>query len=47
MKKTKACSTVLKLMDLDFTYQQALRAVLKKDKRLSKVKLEKELNKYI
>ena len=47
MKKSKACSTVLKLMDMDFSYQQALKIVLKQDKRLSKVKLEKELNIYI
>jgi len=47
MKKSKACSTVLKLMDMDFSYQDALKIVLKKDKRLSKKKLETELNKYI
>jgi len=47
MKKSKACSTVLKLMDMDFSYTEALKIVLKKDKRLSKKKLETELNKYI
>lgn len=46
-KKSKACSTVLKMLDMDFGYEEALKIVLKKDKRLSKKKLEKELNIYI
>ena len=46
-KKSKACSKVLKLMDKDYSYQKALKEVLKNDKRLSKKKLEKELNTYI
>lgn len=46
MKKSKACSKVLQLMDSDFSYQNALLTVLKADKRLNKKKLEKELDKY-
>ncbi len=48
-KKSKACSKVLRLMDADedANYGKALRTVLKADKRLSKAKLEKELNTYI
>ena len=34
-------------MDKDFSYEKALRKVLKSDKRLNKVKLEKELDFYI
>lgn len=45
--KSKAASKVLKLMDKDFSYSEALKKVLKEDKRLSKKKLEKELNTYI
>ena len=47
MAKSKACSSVLKLMDKDMSYQKALKKVLSSDKRLSKQKLEKELEKYI
>ncbi len=46
-KKSNACSKVLKLMDKDYSYQKALKKVLKEDKRLSKKKLEEELNNYI
>jgi hypothetical protein len=46
MKKSKAAKKVLQLMDKDFSYQDALRQVLK-DKRISKTKLEKELDYYI
>lgn len=46
-KKSKACSAVLKLMDKDHSYTSALKKVLSEDKRLSKEKLEKELDKYI
>jgi hypothetical protein len=48
-KKSKACSKVLRLMDADedANYGKALRTVIKADKRLSKAKLEKELNTYI
>lgn len=46
-KKSNACSKVLQLMDNDFSYQKALKTVLKADKRLSKEKLEKELDIYI
>lgn len=45
--KTKACKKVLELMDKDFEYQKALKIVLDSDKRLSKTKLENELNKYV
>lgn len=34
-------------MDKDYTYPKALKKVLKEDKRLSKEKLEKELDRYI
>lgn len=47
MAKSKAASKVLKLMDQDVSYQNALKKVLASDKRLSKSKLEQELNKYI
>jgi hypothetical protein len=45
--KTKSVSKVLQLMDEDYSYQEALKKVLKEDKRLNKEKLEKRLNKYI
>ena len=47
MAKSKAASKVLQLMDKDISYEQALKKVLKADKRLSKKKLEKELDAYI
>lgn len=47
IKKTSACSKVLKLMDKDYSYSKALAKVLSEDNRLSKEKLEKELDKYI
>lgn len=49
LKKSKACSKVLQLMDSeeDYSYGKALKKVLSEDKRLSKTKLEKELNAYI
>jgi len=48
-KKSKACSKVLQLMDSEegYSYGKALKKVLSEDKRLSKTKLEKELNAYI
>lgn len=46
-EKSKAASKVLQLMDKDFSYQQALAKTLREDKRLSKIKLENELNYYI
>ncbi len=46
-KKSVACSKVLQLMDEDYSYQKALREVLKKNKRLDKAKLEAELDNYI
>jgi len=47
MAKSKAASKVLQLMDKDYSYEKALKEVLESDKRLSKKKLEKELNAYI
>ena len=46
-KKTKQASEVLQLMDEDFTYPEALRKVLKKNKKLTRTKLEKDLNPFI
>lgn len=46
-KKSKACSKVLQLMDKDYSYSEALKKVISEDKRLSKKKLEKELDTYI
>lgn len=46
-KKSKSASKVLQLMDKDYSYQEALKTVLKEDKRISKKKLEKELSAYI
>jgi hypothetical protein len=45
--KSKAASEVLKLIDNDLSYTQALNKVLKSDKRISKKNLEKELEQYI
>ena len=47
--KSNAARKVLQLMDSkeDASYQWALRKVLREDKRLSKKKLEAELNQYI
>jgi len=45
--KSKAVTKVLRLMDNDYSYSQALKIVLLEDKRLNKKTLEKELNKYI
>lgn len=47
MAKSKAASKVLQLMDKDYSYSEALKKVLKEDKRLDRKKLEKELDKYI
>lgn len=47
VKKSKAASKVLQLMDEDFSYAYALKKTLKEDKRLSKKRLEKELDYYI
>jgi len=46
-KKSKACSKVLQLMDQDYSYQKALNKTLREDKRLSRKKLENELDHYI
>jgi hypothetical protein len=46
-KKSKEASLVLQLMDKDYSYEKALTAVLKKHKNIDRVKLEKELDKYI
>lgn len=45
--KSIACSKVLQLMDNDFKYQDALKAVLAEDASLNKQALETELNNYI
>jgi hypothetical protein len=45
--KSKAASRVLKLMDQDLSYQEALRISLKENKGVGKRTLEKELDKYI
>jgi hypothetical protein len=45
--KSKAASRVLKLMDQDISYQEALRISLKENKGVGKRSLEKELDKYI
>jgi len=45
--KSKAASMVLKLMDQDISYQEALRISLKENKGVGKRSLEKELDKYI
>lgn len=44
--KSKEAKKVLKLMDKDYSYSEALKIVLK-DKTINKIKLEKELDKYI
>ena len=46
-KKSIAASKVLQLMDQDVSYQTALKIVLIEDRRLSKIRLEKELNNYV
>lgn len=46
-KKSKACSKVLQLLDEGYSYSKALKKVLSEDKRLSKEKLDKELDTYI
>lgn len=46
-RKSKAASRVLKLMDQDMSYQEALRISLKENKGVGKRSLEKELDKYI
>lgn len=45
--KSVEASKVLKLMDDDYGYQDALKLVLSNNKNIDKTKLEKELNKYI
>ena len=45
--KSKACKSVLQLMGKDYSYQKALKKTLACDRRLSKEKLEKELDYYI
>ena len=47
VNKSKAVSKVLQLMDQDYSYSQSIKIVLNENKKLSKKKLEKELNKYI
>ena len=45
--KTPECSKVLQLMDKDYTYEEALKKVLREDPYVSRGTLEIELNKYI
>ena len=45
--KSKQASKVLQLMDRDYSYEESLAIILNADKRLSKSKLETELNLYI
>lgn len=45
--KSKAASRVLRLMDEDYSYQQALKIALKENKGVGKRTLEKELDRYI
>jgi hypothetical protein len=45
--KSKPASMVLKLIDKDYSYQQALTAALKKYSYVKKARLEKELDLYI
>ncbi len=47
MKKSKAASQVLKLMDKDYSYQEALKVALSLNSKISKKNLEKELDKYV
>lgn len=46
-KKSKACTEVLRLMDKDYSYSEALKIVLSINKNIDRKKLEKELDKYI
>ena len=46
-KKSKAASRVLRLMDEDYSYQEALRIALRENKGVGKRSLEKELDRYI
>lgn len=46
-EKSKEASEVLQLMDKDYSYADAVKAVLKKNPSIDKNKLEKELEKYI
>ena len=46
-KKTKQASEVLQLMDKDYDYLTALKKVLRKNKNLTRAKLEKDLNPFI
>jgi hypothetical protein len=45
--KSKYAKKVLQLMDNDFSYNQALMIVLTENPRLSKKRLQKELDLYI
>jgi uncharacterized protein YoaH (UPF0181 family) len=47
VSKSKAVSKVLRLMDNDYSYSEAIKIVLLEDKRLNKKSLERELNNYI
>lgn len=45
--KSTACTMVLRAMDNDLSYTDALNKVLKEHTHINKMSLEKELNKYI
>lgn len=45
--KSKEASMVLQLMDKDYSYERALKAVLSKSKSVDRKTLERELDKYI
>jgi hypothetical protein len=45
--KSKAASAVLQLMDKDFSYTEALKKVLSENRKLTREKLEKELDLFI
>lgn len=45
--KSKEASMVLQLMDKDYSYERALKAVLSKSKLVDRKTLERELDKYI
>lgn len=47
MNKSKAAQKVLRLMDEDILYVEALYMVLDEDKSLNKEELEKEIDLYV
>ena len=45
--KSEACSGVLRLMDQDFSYMQAVENILSQNPEIDREELEKELDKYV